>query len=111
VGPGHDSSQPRATTLGQQQHLTPPRGRLRGRHVSRESDILQGINSESGPHGKVSDTWIYSPDLQVGPGPPRVRTGPLEWDSDPPYGVRATHTRDPRFQGRTHPGLNQGPGG
>jgi hypothetical protein len=49
VGPGHDSPQPRATTLGQQQHLTPPRGQLRGRHVSRESDILQGINSESGP--------------------------------------------------------------
>jgi hypothetical protein len=36
------------------------------------------------PHGKVPDPWIYSPDLQVGPGPPRVRTGPLEWDPDPP---------------------------
>jgi hypothetical protein len=32
------------------------------------------------PHGKAPDPWIYSPDLQVGPGPPRVRTGPLEWD-------------------------------
>jgi hypothetical protein len=49
VGPGHDSPQPRATTLGQQQRLTPPNGRVRGRHVPRESDILQGINSESGP--------------------------------------------------------------
>jgi hypothetical protein len=26
VGPGHDSPQPRATTLGQKQHLTPPHG-------------------------------------------------------------------------------------
>jgi hypothetical protein len=40
VGPGHDSPQPRATTLGQQQHLTPPHGRVRCRHVFRESDIL-----------------------------------------------------------------------
>jgi hypothetical protein len=40
VGPGHDSPQPRATTLGQQQHLTPPHGRVQCRHVSRESDIL-----------------------------------------------------------------------
>jgi hypothetical protein len=84
VGPDHDSSQPRATTLGQQQHLAPPRGWLRGRHVARESDILQGINSGSRPHGKVPDPWIYSPDLHVGLGPPRVRNGPLEWDSDPP---------------------------
>jgi hypothetical protein len=36
------------------------------------------------PHGKVLDPWIYSPDLQLGPGPPRVWTGPLEWDPDPP---------------------------
>jgi hypothetical protein len=58
------------------------------------------------PHGKVPDPWIYSSDLQVGPGPPRVRTGPLEWDPDPLYGVRAAHSRVPRFQDRTHPGLN-----
>jgi hypothetical protein len=83
VEPGRDSPQPRVTTLGQQQHPTPPRGRLRGHHVARESDILQGINSESGPHGKVLDPWIYSLDLQDGPGLPRVRTGPLEWDPDP----------------------------
>jgi hypothetical protein len=38
------------------------------------------------PHGKVSDPWIYSLDLQVGPGPPRVRIGPLEWDLDPHMG-------------------------
>jgi hypothetical protein len=36
------------------------------------------------PRGKVPDPCIYSPGLQVGPGPPRVRTGPLEWDPDPP---------------------------
>jgi hypothetical protein len=49
VGPSHDSSQPRATTLGPQQRLTPPQGRVRSRHMSRESDIPQGLNSESGP--------------------------------------------------------------
>jgi hypothetical protein len=49
VGPNHDSLQPRATTLGPQQRLTPPHGWVRSRHVSRESNILQGISSESGP--------------------------------------------------------------
>jgi hypothetical protein len=48
---------------------------------------------------------------KFGPGPPRVWTGPLEWDLDPPYGVRATYSRVPRFQDRTHPGLNPGSGG
>jgi hypothetical protein len=36
------------------------------------------------PHVRVSYPWIYGPDLQVGPGPPRVWTRPLEWDPDPP---------------------------
>ena len=73
---------PRATTLGQQQRLTPPHGRARGRHVSRESDILQGINSESTPPwesaGPVPDPCIYSPGLQVwlGPGPPLCEPDP-----------------------------------
>jgi hypothetical protein len=49
VGPSHYSPQPRATTLGPQQRLTPPHGWVRSRHVSREGDILQGINSKSGP--------------------------------------------------------------
>jgi hypothetical protein len=40
VEPSHDSPKPRATSLGQQQHLTPPHGWVRCRHVSRESDIL-----------------------------------------------------------------------
>jgi hypothetical protein len=50
---------------------------------------------------------------KFGPGPPRVWTGPLEWDPDTPplYGVQAAHSRVPRFQDRTHPGLNQGPRG
>jgi hypothetical protein len=71
VGPGRDSPQLRVTTLGQQQRLTPPRAWLRGRHVARERTILQGVNSESGPHGKVSDPWMYSPDHQVGSTGPR----------------------------------------
>jgi hypothetical protein len=49
VGPSHDSPRPRVTTLGPQQRLTPPHGRARSRHVSRESDIPQGLNSKSGP--------------------------------------------------------------
>jgi hypothetical protein len=113
MGPGHDSPQPRATTLGQQQCLTPPHGRVRGRHVSRESDILQGINSESEPHGRVLDpyrTSVYTVQASMfGPGPPRVRTGPLEWDPDPPYGVRAAHSGVLGFQDRTYSGLNQFP--
>jgi hypothetical protein len=47
------------------------------------------------PHGKVPDPWLYSPDLQVGPGPPRLRTEPLEWDLYPPYGVRTAHSGVP----------------
>jgi hypothetical protein len=39
---------------------------------------------------------------KFGPGPPHVQTGPLEWDLDPPYEVRAVHSRVPRFQARTH---------
>jgi hypothetical protein len=48
---------------------------------------------------------------KFGPGPPRVRTGPLKWDSDPLYGVWATHSGVPGFLDRTYPGLNQDPGG
>jgi hypothetical protein len=91
VGPGRDSPQLRVTTLGQQQHPTPPRGRLRGHHVAREDDTFQGINSESRPHGKVSDPYICRPGLRVrsrtstganwasrmGSGPLCVGSGPL----------------------------------
>jgi hypothetical protein len=48
---------------------------------------------------------------KFGPGPPRVRTGPLEWDPNPLYGVRAVHSGVPGFQDRTYTGLNQDPGG
>jgi hypothetical protein len=57
------------------------------------------------PHGRAPDPWIYSPDPQgwsrtpgytvqtseVGLRPPLVQARPLEWDLDPPYGVRAAH--------------------
>jgi hypothetical protein len=29
---------------------------------------------------------------KFGPGPPRVQTGPLEWDPNPPYGVQSVHS-------------------
>jgi hypothetical protein len=105
VGPGHDSPQPQATTLGQQQHLTPPRGRLRGCHVSRESDILQGINSESGPPWESAGpldiqfeppSWSRTPmctdrtpRMGFGP-PPRLGSGPPTVGSQ---GSRSEHTR------------------
>jgi hypothetical protein len=89
VGPDHDSPQPQATTLGQQQRPTPPRGWFRGRHVAREDDILHGINSESGP-GKVSDPCIYRPGLRVRSRTstgtnrtPRMGSGPLCVGSEP----------------------------
>jgi hypothetical protein len=72
VGPDHNSPLPRATTLGQQQHPTPPRGRFRGRHMAREDEILQGINSESGP--------------------PWERAGPLYIQIEPPGKVQETRT-------------------
>jgi hypothetical protein len=44
------------------------------------------------PHGKVL-TPVYTVRASMfGLGPPRVRTGPLEWDPDPLYGVRAAHS-------------------
>jgi hypothetical protein len=48
---------------------------------------------------------------KFGLGPPRVRTGPLKWGPDPPYGVRAAHSGVPWFQDRTYSSLNQDPGG
>jgi hypothetical protein len=49
---------------------------------------------------------------KVGLGPPRVQAGPLEWDPDPPYGVRAAHNGVPRSKDRTYlGGLEQDPGG
>jgi hypothetical protein len=83
VGPNHDSAQPRTITLGQQQRLTPPRGRLRCRHVARESDILQGVNSESGP------PWESA-------GPLDIQCGPPSWSRTPTCTDRTPHSRVPR---------------
>jgi hypothetical protein len=112
VRPGRDSPQLRVTTLGQQQLPTPPRGQLRGRHVAREGNILQGIVSESGP------PWESV-------GPLHIQSGPLGMVHDlhvskpdpsdgiwtPLCGVRAAHSRVPRFWDREYPGLNQGQAG
>jgi hypothetical protein len=90
VGPGRDSPQLRVATLGPQQGLTPSHGWVRNRHVPREGDILQDINSEPGPPWEGTGPL----DIQSGPpswsktrpGPPCVLTGPLEWDPDPHMG-------------------------
>jgi hypothetical protein len=66
VGPSHDSSQPRATTLGPQQRLTPPHGRVQSRHMSIEGDIPQGFNNESRP------PWESAEPLDIQFGPPRL---------------------------------------
>jgi hypothetical protein len=47
---------------------------------------------------------------KFGPVPPRVRTGPLEWDLDPLYGVQDVHSGVPGSQDRAYPDLNQDPG-
>jgi hypothetical protein len=98
VGPNHGSPQPRATTLGQQQHPTPPRGRLRGCHVAKKDDISQSINSESGP------SWESVGPLYIQTGPPGkvqglhvLESDPLDGFRTPLCGVRATHSRVPGF--------------
>jgi hypothetical protein len=48
---------------------------------------------------------------KFGLGPPCVRTEPLEWDSDPLYGVQPVHSGVPGSQDKAYPGLNQDPGG
>jgi hypothetical protein len=105
VGPSHESPQSRAATLGPQRRPTPPHGRVRSRHVSREGDILQGINSGPDPHGRAPDPRIYSPDPQgwsltstcasrtpgIGSRPPsRMGSGPPTVGSQ---GPRTEHTR------------------
>jgi hypothetical protein len=70
VGLDHGSPQPRVTTLGQQQHPTPPREWFRGHHMAREDDILQGIICESGP------PWESA-------GPLYIQTGPSGEVQDP----------------------------
>jgi hypothetical protein len=77
--------------------------------VAREENILQGINSGSGP------PWESA-------GPLYIRTEPLgkvqdlhgrksdPWDQSrtPLCGVRATHSRVPGFRDKEYLGLNQG---
>jgi hypothetical protein len=63
------------------------------------------------PMGKCQ-TPVYTVQAsKFGPGPPRVRTEPLEWDPDPPCGVQAAHSGVLGFQDKTYPDLNQDPGG
>jgi hypothetical protein len=66
VGPGHGSPKSRATTLGPQQRPTQLHGQVQSRHMSREGDILQGINSGSGP------PWESVGPLDMRSGPPRL---------------------------------------
>jgi hypothetical protein len=83
--------------------------------MSRESDILQDVNSESGP------PWESVGPLDIQSGPPSLVQdphvyGPDPWNGirpppPPPYGVRAAHSRVSRFQDRTHQSFNQGLGG
>jgi hypothetical protein len=75
VGPGRDSLQPRVITLGPQLRLTPPHGRVRNRHMARKDDILQGINSRSGP--------------------PWESVGPLYIQTGPSSKVQDLHGRKP----------------
>jgi hypothetical protein len=57
------------------------------------------------PHGRVSDPCIYIPDLRERS---RTSTGA---NRTPLSGVRATHSRVPRFWDKEYPGLNQGQAG
>jgi hypothetical protein len=93
VGPSHGSPQSQAAILSSQQRPTPPHGRVRSRHVSREGGILQSINSESRPPRESAGP----PDIQSGPSrlvpdptcasrTPGTGSGP-----PPPYRVRAAH--------------------
>jgi hypothetical protein len=73
--------------------MTPPRGRLRGRHVARRlrDDILKGgdsgsgpppesvrpLDAQPGPSGEVQDLHRYEPDPWNGSQTPQERSGPL----------------------------------
>jgi hypothetical protein len=117
VRPGRDSPQLRVTTLGQQQLPTRPCGWLRGRHVAREGDILQGITSGSGPPwesagpqqprapGMVQDLHVSKSDPSDG-----IRT-PSDGIWTPLCGVRTAHSMVPGIWDREYPGLNQGQAG
>jgi hypothetical protein len=83
VGSSHGSPRSQAAILGPQQHPIPPRERVQSHHVSREGDILQGINSGPDPTGERRTPGYTVRTPKVGPGPPRGQARPLEWDPDP----------------------------
>jgi hypothetical protein len=112
VEPGRDSLQPRVITLGPQHRLTPPHGWIGNRHVARKDDILQGINSGSGP------PWESVGPLYIQTGPPGKvqdlhgrKLDPRDGFRTPLCGVQATHSRVPGFWDKEYPGLNQGQAG
>jgi hypothetical protein len=80
--------------------------------MSREGDILQGINGESGP------PWESVGSLDMQSEPPSLVQDRHVCKPDPwngirtlPYGVRATHNRVPRSQDRTYTSIEQDLGG
>jgi hypothetical protein len=80
--------------------------------VAREDNILQGINSGSGP------PWESVGPLHIRTGPPgKVQDlhgyKPDPWDRSqtPLCGVQATHSSVPGFRDKEYPGLNQGQAG
>jgi hypothetical protein len=97
--------------LGQQQRPT-PRGQVWSRHVSREGDILQGIDSGPDPHGRAPDPWICTPDLQgwswtstCASQTPRIGSGPPCKGSGPPtVGSQGPRTERTRALNRTRRG-------
>jgi hypothetical protein len=105
--------QPRATTLGPQQYLTPPHGWVQGCHVSREGHILQGINSESeplwesvgpldiqsGPPRLVQDLDVCKPNPWNGIRTPRMGSGP------PTMGSQSSRIEHTRTLNRTQAGV------
>jgi hypothetical protein len=107
VGPSHGSPQSQAAILGPQQRPTPPHGRVRSRHMSREGGILQSINSGFGPPRESA----RPPDIQS--GPPRLVPDPRTYSPDP-QGWSRTSTcasRTPGMGSRSPvwgPGLPQG---
>jgi hypothetical protein len=60
------------------------------------------------PHGKVSDFYMYGPDLRVKSRTSTGVPGPLGRVPDPLCRARATHSKDPGFQDKEYPGLDQG---
>jgi hypothetical protein len=71
--------------------------------MAREDDTLQGINSGSGP------PWESVGPLRIQTGPPGevrelhgCKPYPWDWSQTPLCGVRATHSRVPRFRDKEY---------